>query len=369
VLDMAAAPGGKTTHLVSRLNDEGLVVANDSNIQRVPSLQGNLQRWGAFSAAVTNHPGERFGNWFPETFDCVLLDAPCSGEALRTGERHKSRMISPQERSTFHQRQVRLLNSAFQALRPGGQLVYSTCSLAPEEDEAVLDALLRLYPQQASIEAVDHLLPVPAPGSVLDGQHEYNSAVRRAVRLWPHLYDTSGFFAAFIRKNDSVSGQEETPPQRSLEKAGYKLLTRQEQEGLQTTLQEIYGFDLNAVIESRGLTLWKCGHFISAIPELWLTHFAECPFVSVGMTLGKQSRREFAPSHELISRFSASFTRRRITLDEKQVSAWLAEQNLQRVSTPFSAGELVLLEDSEHEFLGRGRVEGDGIKNMLPRWL
>jgi 16S rRNA (cytosine1407-C5)-methyltransferase len=370
VLDMAAAPGGKTTHIVTQLGDRGLVIANDSNSQRLPSLQGNLQRWGASSVVVTNQPGERFGGWFPEVFDYVLLDAPCSGEALRAVDRHQSRLVSSQERELLQQRQVRLLSSAFQALRPGGQLVYSTCSLAPEEDEAVLDAFLRCYPHQASVEAVDHLLPVSAPGSVFDGRREYNRAVSRAVRLWPHLYDTAGFFAALIRKQASVIVQSVSPPSRSFEKAGYKLLTRQEQDEVVTGVREVYGFDLGGVIERQHLTLWRHGHAVSAVPEQWSSRFAEFPFVAAGMMLGKRSHRGFEPSHELVVRFSSGFMGQRVTIDERLVEVWLAGKNLERGRMPPHPAEgLILVEDSQGRFLGRGKVDGDEIRNMLPRWV
>ncbi|MGH2592120.1 MAG: NOL1/NOP2/sun family putative RNA methylase, partial [Anaerolineae bacterium] len=194
VLDMAASPGGKTTHLACKINDTGLIIANDTSGGRIGALRSNLQDWGAISTAITNYPGERFGNWFPEVFDKVLLDAPCSGESLRTAERRKSRPVSTKEREQLHQRQARLLTSAFQALKPGGQVAYATCTLAPEEDEAVVEALLNLYPQQATVEAVDRILPIPAPGLASDGERAFHPQVPRAVRLWPHLYDTSGFF-------------------------------------------------------------------------------------------------------------------------------------------------------------------------------
>ncbi len=204
ILDMAASPGGKTTHLAAKINDRGVILANDSSSGRIAALRSNLQTWGSISTALTSYPGERFGEWFPNTFDRVLLDAPCSGESLRTAERRKTRFVSQTERLQLQRRQIKLLESAFHAVRPGGQVVYSTCTLAPEEDEAVLDALLRQYPQQFVIESVERLLPTSAPGVMHDGDLAFHPDVRKAVRLWPHLYDTSGFFAALIRKQSAT---------------------------------------------------------------------------------------------------------------------------------------------------------------------
>ena len=204
---MAASPGGKTTHLAAKIDDRGVILANDSSSGRIAALRSNLQTWGSFSTALTSYPGERYGEWFPDTFDQVLLDAPCSGESLRTAERRKTRFVSQTERLQLQRRQIKLLESALQAVKPGGQVVYSTCTLAPEEDEAVLDALLDRYPQQIAIESVDRLLPTPAPGLTHDGHHAFHPDVSKAVRLWPQLYDTSGFFAALIRKRDVIAGE------------------------------------------------------------------------------------------------------------------------------------------------------------------
>ena len=152
ILDLAAAPGGKTTHLVSRLQDHGLVLANDASAARLAGLRAALQSWGAINTAVTHYNGERFGGWYPGAFDAVLLDAPCSMENLSPAAGRSPRDISDRERAGLARRQLNLLSSAFQAVRPGGQVVYATCTLAPEEDEAVVDGLLHLYPGQAQVE-------------------------------------------------------------------------------------------------------------------------------------------------------------------------------------------------------------------------
>ncbi|HZW03188.1 MAG TPA: hypothetical protein VFF68_04635, partial [Anaerolineaceae bacterium] len=169
VLDMAASPGGKTTHLVSRLGDRGLVLANDSSADRITALRIVLQNYGAINAAAARFPGEKYGAWYPETFDRVLLDAPCSMQGLKTTESHPMRPITEREQESLARRQARLLESAFQAVKTGGQVVYSTCTLAPEENEAVLESLLRAYPGAAQIDDLSDRLPAPAPALAADG--------------------------------------------------------------------------------------------------------------------------------------------------------------------------------------------------------
>jgi 16S rRNA (cytosine1407-C5)-methyltransferase len=369
ILDMAAAPGGKTTHLACKVGDRGLIIANDANRRRIPPLRAKLQDWGAMNAVVTNYPGEQFGSWFPETFDKVLLDAPCSGESLRTAERRKTQPVSAKERQALHRRQVVLLVSAFRALKPGGEVVYATCSLAPDEDEAVLDALLSLYPHQTTVETVDHLLPTPAPALASDEEHSFHPHVPRAVRLWPHLYDTSGFFAAKIGKRDSVDVQPSDPPARSLESAGFVQASQREAASICDHLLQVYGFDFEAVIERQGLGLWEHSGSVYAIPEPFLAHFADLPCVATGMQVGDLGEGGFAPSHELVARFGARFTACRLTLADDQAAVWLGGRDLRGVASQYPLGATILLENERGRFLGLGRVQSNRIRNLLPRRL
>jgi 16S rRNA (cytosine1407-C5)-methyltransferase len=367
ILDMAASPGGKTTHLCGKIGDSGLIVANDTSQARIGALRSNLQDWGAIGVAITNFPGERFGGWFPEMFDMALLDAPCSGESLRTAERRKTRPVSAKERQQLQQRQVRLLTSALQAVKPGGQVVYATCTLAPEEDEAVVDAVLKTFPRQVTVENAGHILPIPAPGLTSDGSHPFDPQLQRAVRLWPHLYDTSGFFAALIRKTDSVEVAPQEKPRRSRAQSGLEEVPRAERTRIVSQLQQDYGFDLQALIEGQMLALWRRGKSVYAVPQQFLTHFADLPCSAVGMLIGDFAD-EFAPSHEFVSRFFGQFTGRRMKVNEEHVKKWLAGYDLREAQeTPYPFGAVVLLEDERGRYMGRGKVLRDRIRNMLPK--
>jgi 16S rRNA (cytosine1407-C5)-methyltransferase len=370
ILDMAAAPGGKTTHLACKLNDRGLIIANDTSVRRTAALRSILQDWGVMGTAISNHLGERFGTWFPQVFDKVLVDAPCSSESLRIAALRKSRPVSARERQLLQKRQIRLLTSALQAVKCGGEVVYATCTLAPEEDEAVLDSVLSLFPHQVSIEAVDHVLTNPAPGLASDGERYFHEQVRRAVRLWPHLYDTSGFFAALIRKHDAISVQPRSHPRRSLSDAGLEVLSREEKVEFADHLLESYGFDLRGVLEQQALTLWKRGKFVYAISEPYLLQFADFPCLAVGMLVGEQTNEEIVPSHELVARFSSQFTARRLLLSDQQIALWLAGRDLRGLNTQqHPLDGVILLEDDKHRFLGRGKVLSNRVRNLLPRRL
>jgi 16S rRNA (cytosine1407-C5)-methyltransferase len=367
ILDMAASPGGKTTHLAAKIDDCGVILANDSSSGRIAALRANLQTWGSFSTALTSYPGERYGEWFPDTFDQVLLDAPCSGESLRTAERRKTRFVSPTERLQLQRRQIKLLENALRAVKPGGQVVYSTCTLAPEEDEAVLSTLLDRYPQQIALESVDRILSISASGLTHDGDQIFHSDVNKAVRLWPQLYDTSGFFAALIRKHDSITSGAATPPERSLAKSGFTSLKKEQQRELVTSLRDAYGFDLSDAREKQRLKLLQRGKAIYAVPDQLLTHFADFPCIAIGMLIGEWVEDHFVPSHELIARFSAQFTQKRFALSAEQVKVWWNGGDLRGINVPYPAGSIVLMEDEKQRYIGRGKALRDRVRNLLPR--
>ncbi len=364
VLDMAAAPGGKTTHLISRYQDRGLVLANDSSARRLGALQANLQRWSGFGTLVTNFPGERFGRWYPETFDRVLLDAPCSGETLWPGSGGRGRGVSEKERARLCTRQIVLLSAAVEALKVGGEVVYVTCTMAPEEDEAVLDELLRRYPEAVEIVAPPKRVQVKAPalGEAL-GQR-FSRQVRRAVRLWPHLYETSGLFAARIRKTAPVPTEAEAPPSRPW---GITPLKRADVARLLTSLQDVFGFALEPILEANGLTLWAQERTVYAVPQRAVELFGELPHRSAGLMLGRWQGDVFLPSRALITRYLAQFQAPRLELDEKQALHWLKGRDLRGVKPPAGAGPVVLCMDRHGRFLGRAKVLPNRLRNLLPK--
>ena len=186
VLDMAAAPGGKTTHLAALMQNTGLLIANEPDRYRVNGLLINLQRCGVENAVVTKIRGENIAGYL---FDRILLDAPCSGSGLIKGETQKSKQLLQEWNPLYIKKmarvQKRLLAHAYDLLRPGGILVYSTCSLEPEENEEVVDDLLERT--DARLEQID--LPVHAKD-------------RRYLRIWPQDNKTEGFFVAKIRKRE-----------------------------------------------------------------------------------------------------------------------------------------------------------------------
>ncbi len=366
ILDLAASPGGKTTHLAARTGDRGLIIANDSSADRITALRIVLSTWGSINNAVTHFPGEKFGAWFPETFDYVLLDAPCSMQGIRTTESHPMRAITEHEITALAARQARLLASAFQALRPGGQVVYSTCTLTPEEDEGVLDALMRQFPGAVQIEDLSRKLPMPAPALAGIEERLFDPAVQGAARLWPHRYGTSGFFAALITKTASVSNSSQEPPARPLDRTGFELIPAASAHELVQFFQDAYGFDLNAVLAAQDLSLWRRGTRLFAFPNAYLNRFSQFPVQSLGLPLGDDRSGEFQLAHEWTARFGLQFQNGVVTLDEAQTLDWLRGEDLP-LPAVYADGAILVVRDQFNRNLARGHVHAGWLKNLFPR--
>jgi len=204
VLDLAAAPGSKTTQMAAMVENRGLIVANDPKVRRSTFLSFNLMRTGAVNAVVTLLPGNRLGRLYFETFDRVLLDPPCS--ALGTVKAAPEALRWWRRAERLSRLQWDLMVSAIKALKPGGVLVYSTCTLMPQENEAVVAEALRRYPVELEKVKFEGLKAHPGLTSFQD--LSFPQEMSRAVRLYPHEGPGEGFFIARLRKTSGMRAKE-----------------------------------------------------------------------------------------------------------------------------------------------------------------
>ena len=362
-LDLAASPGGKTTHLVARGGDHSLVIANDGSAGRIPALQIVLQNWGAANQMITRFPGEKFGTWFPETFDRVLIDAPCSMQGLRTADSHEIRPVTENEISTLAKRQVALLTSALQAVKIGGEVVYSTCTVEPAEDEAVIDAVLRQFGSSLEVLPTE----ISAPGLDSFEGELFQPQVKRSLRLWPNRFHTAGFFACLIRKTASLNLPVLPPPSRPLEGTGFAPLSQAAQQNLADELQSTYDFDLNTVLREFNLTVVGFQKRRFAFPERLMSQFADFPVQSAGLPIGDETPEGFIPAHAWISRFWERFKAGKVVIPDEDIAAWLNYEDLPFTGINPGLPQVVILVDAAGRFLGRGRLAGNRIRNLLPR--
>ncbi len=200
VLDLCAAPGGKATALGARLAGRGLLVANDISASRCKALLKNIEVFGIPNALVTNEVPAKLAEQFPEFFDAVLVDAPCSGEGMFRKDEATIRAWYPEKPSECAAMQREILRQAVAMLRPGGKLLYSTCTFAPEEDEEMVRFVLDTFPEM-------HLESIPPREGFAPGL----SGLTQCVRLWPHRTGGEGHFLALLMKDgDRVQEEQNT---------------------------------------------------------------------------------------------------------------------------------------------------------------
>lgn len=205
VLDLCAAPGGKTTVLAAKLQGQGFLLANDISISRCRALQKNIQMAGITNAMVICEAPQKLAERFPNYFDKILIDAPCSGEGMFRKEPSMAKDWSPSEVEKYSKIQKEILLSAAHMLKPGGCLLYSTCTYSPEENEQVVETLLT---DPTTGDADFSLLPLPKAEGVDEGHPEWSRShreeLRHCRRFWNHRVTGEGQFAALLQKKEGT---------------------------------------------------------------------------------------------------------------------------------------------------------------------
>lgn len=196
VLDLTAAPGSKTTELAALMNNEGYILANELDKIRCERLRYNIEKQGAEIIEVINGRGEKVGDNYPETFDKVLLDTPCSGEGRFIVDKIATyRDWSPKTVKELSKIQKKLFISAYKALKPNGTMVYSTCTLNQEENEQILDWAIK----NLNLKLVD--IKIEIKGAEYANNDDLDKSINKAIRILP-TKETEGFFVAKLVKGD-----------------------------------------------------------------------------------------------------------------------------------------------------------------------
>lgn len=351
ILDLCAAPGGKATHLVTWMGNQGLLIANDIHQQRARILAENLERWGARNAVVLSETPHRLAARFPAFFDRVLVDAPCSCEGMfRKSER--ARLEWQLERvKGCALRQVRILASAAQMVRPGGLLAYSTCTFAPEENEGVVADLLRHHTEFEVVEGALH--PGFAPGRpdwLGECPQDLRRQLERTIRLWPHRLPGEGHFIALLRR----CGDEGSPAP-----AGWR--GREAPARIRRLYEAFCREHLANVPAWDRLTLFRSDlyQYPLAAPDL-----SGLRVIRPGWRLGAVRRGRFEPSHALALGLTRHDVRQVLELPAEgdEVTAYLRGEPL-RTEGPDG---WVLVTVNGHP-LGWGKRARNIVKNRYPR--
>ena len=204
VLDLCASPGSKTTQISAKMENTGVLIANEISLGRIKILASNLERCGVTNAVITKKEGSAICRTFKKQemlFNKILIDAPCSGEGtLRTSPK-TIKMWNINTVKKLSRIQKSLLYSAFEILKVGGEIIYSTCTHAPEENEEVIDSIVKEFKGKIKIEKL--LIPVeinPRQGILQWEEKEYIEDLKLGCRIYPHDNDTEGFFIIKLKK-------------------------------------------------------------------------------------------------------------------------------------------------------------------------
>ncbi|MGC8975608.1 MAG: RsmB/NOP family class I SAM-dependent RNA methyltransferase [Thermoprotei archaeon] len=196
VVDLAAAPGGKTTHMAQIMRNEGLIVALEPSKERIKILRNNLERLGVKNTVLLRLDGRKITNIFKKVFTKALLDAPCTGEGIIMIDPTRKTKTSLEDLIRYHEKQKELLRSALGSLKSGGRLLYTTCSIAPEENELVLNEVLK---EREDVRVVSLETPVRLAPSVTEYYGiRVDDRVRLCGRTYPHTHGMEGFFICLM---------------------------------------------------------------------------------------------------------------------------------------------------------------------------
>jgi NOL1/NOP2/sun family putative RNA methylase len=202
VLDICASPGSKTTQMAAMMENQGLLIANEVKFGRIKILAANTERCGVMNLIITRRDGIALCNQFKKNkifFDKILLDAPCSGEGTIRSTPRTLEMWNINTIKNLSKLQKSLIASAIEILKPDGELVYSTCTHTPEENEEVIDFALKNF--EVKVEKIN--LPLKTAEGITEWENKtYDKQVKLTHRVYPHLSDTEGFFVSKLRKKN-----------------------------------------------------------------------------------------------------------------------------------------------------------------------
>ncbi len=359
ILDMCAAPGGKTTQIAARMQNTGLLVANEPKRRRLAPLVRNLERCGVANAILTAAPGAMLPRTFHNYFDRILLDAPCSGDGIVRKSDAVLEHWSPEKAVARGHHQVGLLRAAFHMLRPGGTLVYSTCSLSVEENEAVLTGLLKRYGRKAELLPIGCFDAPALPGAMAS---RYPAELAQAVRVWPHLHDTEGAFVARITKHGPTQSPATRDDARTWAVPGTRDDTLQAR---RRQLEADWRFRLPLPPDQ---TLAARGEYLCrepALAEAFRTHFPY--FIRAGIRVARRHRGYDYLSQQAATLWGHTMAGPAVQLAWPQV-ARLFQNKPVSLDAGASTRGLVLCRFGPWAFT-RGLVDPDGrtLRGLLPK--
>jgi len=373
VLDICAAPGGKSTELGARLQGKGILVSNDISNSRAKALLKNIELFGIRNSLILSENPAKLLDYFPEYFDKILIDAPCSGEGMF---RKSPAIIKNWEQygvEYYNKLQKEIIIAAAKMLRPGGYMLYSTCTFSPEENEGTISYLLDKCPEFHVVPAlpdedIQARLGVAYTGfdcgrpEWVEGREE----LKNCIRLWPHKIDGEGHFIALLHKQEqaeTAAGSMKAPGGR----ADYLKEKPNRQKAKSAISDEALDFLKSTQISYRKEQLMALGDSLYLLPDD-MPESSGLRVLRQGLLLGEMKKQRFEPSQALAN---ALYTREydkiiRFDPDDPELIRYL---KCESVSMPGSYSDGWYLVCAGNYSLGWMKVAKKSFKNKyLPGW-
>lgn len=349
VLDLCAAPGGKSTQLAKYLGDSGLLVSNEINTQRSRILSQNIERMGIKNAIVTNEDSFVLASHFPGFFNAIQVDAPCSGEGMFRKLPEAIEQWSMENVAICAARQKEILDNAAVMLKPGGTIVYSTCTFSKEENEDVIEYFLEKHP---------------------------DFTLEEMERFWPHKVDGEGHFVAKLVRRGSVDTGFKSDRQtkkiknnKNRKNETKSALTKENMKLLSEFLDETISDDMAALIKNSRLVMF--GEQLYRLPDMEVD-IKGLKVQRAGLHIGEFKKQRFEPSHSLALALKLSEAKNvvKLTCDNPQTIGFFNGQSVMlsdEQAAECKKGWALVCVDGYPA--GWGKVNGTQVKNHYPKGL
>lgn len=367
VLDLCAAPGGKSSHIASRLKGQGFLLSNEIHPARAKILSQNMERMGVSNAVVSNEDSGRLSERFPGFFDKIVVDAPCSGEGMFRKDEEARNQWSEEHVKMCSDRQLMILNNAASMLKPGGRMVYSTCTFAPEENEGAVCRFLEenedFYLEEAKgYEGFDAGKPQWAGISAENPFH-----LERTFRIMPHKLEGEGHFMAVLRRREDSAAEysdrkKDTPAYLDRKK------NREIFQALETCMKECLTCPQTLLSREEYIMF---GEQLYLIPPQMPT-LKGLKIVRAGLHIGTLKKNRLEPSHALALSLLPKEACGRVLLPGagKEVLSYLKGETFPVKEDMLSGKEKGwVLVCADGYSLGWGKISGGILKNHYPRGL
>ncbi len=357
VLDLAAAPGSKTTQLSDLMKNSGTLYANESNLNRIKMLVHNLDKMNLVNLGVIKYRGEKLSKIFDNHFTKILVDAPCSALGILQKKTEVSSWWKLSQAEKLAELQYRLLVSAIKMAKVGAEIVYSTCTLTLEENELVVNKILKKYP----VELIDIELPVKShEGFTKYGDESLNPQLSKTHRIIPWENDSEGFFVCkFVKTAETEANEKEAMQSKNV------TLFHSTDKKIKNYLENISEyFNIYSNVFEKYL-FFRNKNDIYFINNNFQTKNPGA-FLRLGTKFGKIDKRNVAHLHTLASQIIGNeIINNKISLNEIELEIYLKGGTIKKEFKPYGQKVVVF----NNYIIGTGIAYPDGLKSQFPRSL